>query len=77
MQILADSNDPRGFYQIQGAVLGSVVNHPEQPLALDNKTIMTVKRELFAKLSDHFATLLHKWSTVEQNAVNNIEQRTT
>ena len=50
------------------------MGNSEQLLALDNKTIITEKQELFARWKDYFATLLNKPSTME-HAVDNIKQR--
>ena len=43
LQTLADSKDPRGFYQNMRAVWRPRVNYPEQLLALNNKTIIREK----------------------------------
>ena len=75
LQSLADSGDPKGFYQSMRAVWGPRVNHPDQLLALDNKTLLTEKSDLLARWKDHFSTLLNEPSTVDQHVVDNIEQR--
>ena len=63
---------PRGLHQSMRAVWVPRVNHPEQLLALNNRTI-TEKHELLAKCKDHFTTILNEMSTVEKYAVINIE----
>ena len=50
------------------------VNHTEQLLAFDNKTI-TEDHELLSSWKDHFATLLNESSTMEQYASDIIEPR--
>ena len=57
------------------AVWGSRVNHSEQMLALNNKTMIIEK--LLARWKSHFVSLLNETSTVEQHAVDNVEQRPT
>ena len=74
VQPLADYNDPQGFYQSMRAVYEPSVNDPEQPINLSNKTIITEMHKLLAWWKYHFATLLNKLSTVEQHAVDSIEQ---
>ena len=51
------------------------VNHPEQLLGLNNKTIITEKYLFLARWNDHFITLLNEPSTVEQHTVDKIKQR--
>ena len=59
------------------AVWGPRMNHQEQLLALDHKTIISEKHKFLTKWKYHFATLLHEMSTMEQYAVDNIEQKLT
>ena len=47
--ILADSNDPKGFYQKIRAVYGLRVTSPEQLLVLDNKTIIIEMHKRFTR----------------------------
>ena len=46
-------------------------------LVLNNKTAITVKYKFIAWWKDHFASLLNKTSTVEQDEVDNNEERPT
>ena len=48
-QILADSNDSKGFYQSMKSVLGPTESNPEQMLALNNKTMIREKHNLLAR----------------------------
>ena len=75
LQIVAEFNEPKAFYQNMKAAWEPRVNHPEQLLALENKTIITEKHMLLAKWKDHFASLLNELSTVEKYAGGNIEQK--
>ena len=71
LQTVADSHDPKGFYQTIRAVWGPKVDHPEQLRVFDNKTVITEKRRLGARWKNHFGTLLNELSTMEQHAVDN------
>lgn len=72
LQILADTNDMKGFYGNMRAVWGPNVSHPDQLLASDNSTLLTDKCELLKRW--YFKTLLNKMSDIDERAIINLEQ---
>ena len=48
LQIFANSNDPKVIYQLMRA-FGDQENHPVKFLALNNKTIIPEKHELYSR----------------------------
>ena len=77
LQIFAQSNNPKGFYQNRRILWGPRVNHSKQLLTVSNKTIIIEKCEFHVRWKNHFATFLNETSTIEQHAVDDIGQSPT
>ena len=74
LQVLADMNDTRGFHQGLKAVWGPRVNYPDQLLSSDNQTLLTEKKDLLTRWTEHFNTLLNERNEVDSRATNNLLQ---
>lgn len=75
LQELADMNDIRGFHQGLKAVWGPRTSYPDQLLASDNQTLLTEKKDLLARWTEHFNTLLNEKNEVDQAVTDSIEQQ--
>ena len=74
LQVLADTNDMRGFYQSMRAVWGPRISHPDQLLACNQSTLLTEKQDLLNRWTEHFSKLLNEAPVIDQDAVNNLRQ---
>ena len=76
LQENADLNDMRGFYHGIKASYGPKVSYPDQLLALDNITLLTEKKDLLTRWTEHFNTLLNEVSDVNLDIPKSLEQST-
>ena len=74
LQALADSNNMRGFYQSMKAVWGPRISHPDQLLASNQTTLLTEKKDLLSRWTEHFSKLLNEAPVIDQDAINNLRQ---
>lgn len=76
LQVLADTNDIKGFYQSMKAIWGPRTSHPDQLLASNNTTLLTEKKDLLIRWSEHFKKLLNETPEIDQDAIKNLKQAT-
>ena len=74
LQVFADTNNVKGFYQSMKAVWGPKLCFPDQLLATDGRTLITNKQDLLDRWTTHFRTLLNDVTDVDTEIANRITQ---
>ena len=74
LQVLADMNDTRGFHQGLKAVWGPRVNYPDQLLSSDNQTLLSEKKDLLSRWTEHFNSLLNESNEVPPDVTRDLKQ---
>ncbi len=74
LQLFADTNDIKGFYQSMKAIWGPRVSHPDQLLASDSVTLLTEKQDLLARWTEHFSKLLNETPDIDKDAIEDLRQ---
>ena len=69
LQLFADTNDIKGFYQSMKAIWGSRVSHPDQLLASDSVTLLTEKQDLLARWTEHFSKLPNETPEMDKDDI--------